>query len=138
MSFYFNFHEKVKTLYLNRRFWETFCENLEAAQSNPFPFSFGIRDLCLSFYFCKVAVVLYCFFFIFHRCNKYVPFYLIVFPAQKKKNSYSTGHLLWILFFFYKNCRLNQFIHLLNIFFQYTDTQVRLEHWKILNASIFS
>ena len=45
--------------------------------------------------------------------------------------------LLWILFFLQKS-RLNPFVHLSIIFFQYTDTEVRLEHWKTLNSSIFS
>ena len=38
--------------------------------------------------------------------------------------------------FFYKKKRLNPFVHLLCIFFQYTDTQVHPENWKTLNSAI--
>ena len=51
---------------------------------------------------------------------------------------YSTGHFIMDFSFFYKNSRLNQFVQLSIIFFQYTDTKVRFEHWKTLNSSIFS
>ena len=49
---------------------------------------------------------------------------------------YSTGHFIMDFIFFYKKSRLNPFVHLSNIFFQNTDTEVRLEHWETLSSAI--
>ena len=46
--------------------------------------------------------------------------------------------LLWILFFLQKKS-MESTCSLVNyIFFQYTETEVSLEHWKTLKSSIFS
>ena len=74
------------------------------------------------------------------RSNIYLKLYLSIYKHDLRaglKAIYSTGHFT-MDFFFYKNSRLNQFVHLSINFFQYTDTEVRLDHCKTLNSSIFS
>ena len=44
---------------------------------------------------------------------------------------------LWILFFLRKKS-IESICLLVNYIFLYTDTKLRLEHWKALNSSIFS
>ena len=45
----------------------------------------------------------------------------------------------YVFYFFYKKSQMNPFVHLSNVFFfQYTDTEVRLENWKTLNSAILS